>query len=73
MTNYGPPNTITDYYGTRFEVEVVLKSSGPYVYLDRRPEPGFGEETMDRFPPGQARNLAKQLQAAADEAERYGG
>lgn len=62
-------HTVTDYYGTEFEVDPALKSSGPFVYMDREPARDFGGPTMDRLTPEEARNLAKQLEAAADAAE----
>jgi len=67
------PEVIEDWYGTRFEVEVVIKSAGPFVYMDRHPSEVFLKEgrlkTMDRLTPAKARALAAQLTAAADEAD----
>jgi hypothetical protein len=68
-----PREVIEDYYGTGFEVEPVFKSNDAFVYMDRDPALDFREEgakpTMDRFTPEAARNLATQLNEAADEAE----
>lgn len=68
-----PKPPIEDYYGTKFEVEIVFKSAGIFVYMDREPTESFlqfgHKETMDRFTPDQARGLAQRLLDAAKEAE----
>lgn len=64
-------DAIEDYYGTKFEVEVLYKSAGAFVYMDRLPTEEFlkaGEQaSMDRLSPDQAENLARRLIAAAKE------
>jgi hypothetical protein len=71
---------IEDYYGTVVEVEPVLKSAGPFVYVERSwqeedaaaPGSFVDAESFDRFTPEQARNLATQLNEAADEIDPAG-
>lgn len=64
------PEVIEDYYGTLVEVETVFKSAGGFVYMDRHSDlSGGAVGSMDRFTPDQARNLATQLNKAADEVD----
>jgi hypothetical protein len=53
---------IIDYHGKKIEPEIVYKSAGVFIYLD------VGEE-FARLRPEQARDLARRLNAAADEVD----
>lgn len=65
MTNYGPKHTIEDYEGTELVVELFGSGAGLTVEID------YGPDLTDSIllTPEQARNLAKQLEAAADDAQ----
>lgn len=82
MANYGPRHTIQDEYGNHIQVDVALQSDrGATVDLSTTVVTGTHPastripvtiESCSPFTPDQARKLAKQLEAAASEAERYG-
>jgi hypothetical protein len=68
---------IEDYYGTMLDVELVYKSAGPYVYVEFSGRELTASEVRNectegeflRFTPEQARNVATQLNEAADEVD----
>jgi hypothetical protein len=73
------PGVIEDYHGTEITVDgPVYKSAGVFVYVEfsgrELTAAEVRAECIDgefvRLAPDQARNLAKQLQKAAEEAER---
>lgn len=79
MTDYGPRHTFEDEYGQEVQVDVemgdgaVLQSitvevacSPPAPLRTRR------DTTLSKQTPDQARKLAKQLEAAAEDAEGFG-
>lgn len=67
------PEPIEDYYGTEITVDLVYKSGGVFVYLERvttEPDPnglhGAVVESFDRLTPEQALDLAERLKHAAE-------
>lgn len=64
---------IEDYYGTETKVTPSVFSERPFVYVSRRRRhPRCIEESTDSYTPEQARNLATQLNEAADEIDPSG-